>query len=49
MAERRAPLRDGDGVSPAMDRRRIKTAGNSVVPQIPELIGNAILASEASA
>jgi site-specific DNA-cytosine methylase len=26
-----------------MDRRRIKALGNAVVPQIPELIGRAIL------
>ena len=41
------PLRAGDGVSLAMDRRRIKASGNAVVPQIPELIGRAILAAEA--
>jgi len=47
MAERGAPLRDGDGVPLALDRRRIKACGNAVVPQIPELIGRAILAAEA--
>ena len=40
------PLRTGDGVSLAMDRRRIKACGNAVVPQIPELIGRAILEAE---
>jgi len=43
MAERRAPLRNSDGVRPGVDRSRIKACGNSVVPQIPELIGRAIL------
>jgi len=43
MAERRATLRDGDGVSLKLERDRIKAAGNAVVPQIPELIGKAIL------
>jgi len=46
MAERGAPVRNGDGVSCAVDRRRIKSLGNAVVPQIPELIGRAILAAE---
>jgi DNA (cytosine-5)-methyltransferase 1 len=48
MAERGAPVRNGDGVSCAVDRRRIKSAGNAVVPQIPELIGRAILQAEAT-
>jgi DNA (cytosine-5)-methyltransferase 1 len=48
MAERGAPVRNGDGVSCAVDRRRIKSAGNAVVPQIPELIGRAILQAEAA-
>ena len=43
MAERVVPVRDGNGVSVGMERSRIKTCGNSVVPQIPELIGRAIL------
>lgn len=38
-------LRGRDGVSVAMERNRIGSVGNAVVPQIPELIGNAILAS----
>ena len=46
MAERRVPLRNGDGVSLALDRARLKSAGNAVVPQIPELIGHAILKAE---
>jgi DNA (cytosine-5)-methyltransferase 1 len=45
VAERSAPLRDGNGVSVGMDKRRLKAIGNAVVPQIPELIGNAILQS----
>jgi DNA (cytosine-5)-methyltransferase 1 len=36
------PLRGFDGVSVAMERRRLKAIGNAVVPQIPELIGRAI-------
>jgi len=40
------PLRTGDGLPVALDRLRIKAAGNAVVPQIPELIGRAILAAE---
>ena len=47
MAERGAPLRDGDGVSLKLDRDRIKGCGNAVVPQIPELIGRAIMQAEA--
>jgi len=46
MAERSAPLRNSDGLRPGVDRSRIKACGNSVVPQIPELIGRAILAAE---
>ena len=38
-------LRNGDGVSLALERLRLKALGNAVVPQIPELIGNAILES----
>jgi DNA (cytosine-5)-methyltransferase 1 len=45
MAERSAPIRDGDGLRPSVDRRRVKSLGNAVVPQIPELIGRAILAA----
>jgi hypothetical protein len=29
-----------------MERRRLRLAGNSVIPQIPEAIGRAILAYE---
>ena len=47
VAERSAPIRNGDGVSLKMDRDRLKSAGNAVIPQIPELIGRAILAAEA--
>jgi len=43
------PLRDSDGVSIAMDRRRIAALGNAVVPQIPEMIGYAILEAEKNA
>lgn len=49
VAERDAPLRDGDGVSLAVERSRLKALGNAVVPQIPELIGRAILQAEAAA
>ena len=37
------PLRSGDGLSVAMERRRLHGTGNAVVPQIPEIIGRAIL------
>jgi DNA (cytosine-5)-methyltransferase 1 len=37
-----------DGLSPYVDRAAIKALGNAVVPQIPELIGRAILAAEAA-
>lgn len=40
-------VRSGDGLSVGMERRRLYAAGNAVVPQIPELIGRAILAAEA--
>ena len=46
VAERGAPLRKSDGVSLKMDRDRLKSAGNAVVPQIPELIGRAIMQAE---
>jgi DNA (cytosine-5)-methyltransferase 1 len=39
-------LRPGDGVSVGMERRKLRTTGNAVVPQIPELIGRAILKAE---
>jgi hypothetical protein len=41
-------LRGSDGVSVAMERRRIGPLGNAVIPQFPELIGNAILAARAA-
>lgn len=41
-------LRNGDGLSVTMERRRLHGCGNSVVPQIPELIGRAIIAAEAA-
>jgi DNA (cytosine-5)-methyltransferase 1 len=46
MVERGAPLRNRDGLRPSMDRLRIKALGNAVVPQIPELIGRAIMQAE---
>ena len=45
VAERSAPVRNGDGLPLHVDRSRIKALGNAVVPQIPELIGRAILAA----
>ncbi len=39
-------LRIGDGVSVASHRRRMRGTGNAVVPQIPELIGKAIMQAE---
>jgi Site-specific DNA methylase len=36
-------LRGSDGISVAMDRRRIKALGNAIVPQIPEVIGREIM------
>jgi DNA (cytosine-5)-methyltransferase 1 len=42
-------LRGVDGVSVAMERRRVGPIGNAVVPQIPEAIGHAILASRRAA
>ena len=49
VAERSAPLRDSDGVSLKLERDRLKALGNAVVPQIPELIGRAILEAEREA
>jgi DNA (cytosine-5)-methyltransferase 1 len=40
-------LRGSDGFSIAMERARLHALGNSIVPQIPEVIGRAILAREA--
>jgi DNA (cytosine-5)-methyltransferase 1 len=39
-------LRGGDGLSVAMERRRLHALGNAVVPQIPEMIGRAIMETE---
>lgn len=36
-------LRGRDGLSVAMERRRVKPLGNAVIPQIPQAIGQAIL------
>ena len=36
-------LRTGDGVSLQLERHRLKSLGNAVVPDKPEMIGNAIL------
>lgn len=43
-----AALRGGDGLSVAMERRRVHGLGNAVVPQIAEIIGRAILQAEAA-
>jgi DNA (cytosine-5)-methyltransferase 1 len=40
------PLRSGDGISVAMERRRLKATGNAVVPAIAECIGRAIMQAE---
>lgn len=45
LVEREQFLRTGDGLSIGMERRRLHGLGNAVVPQIPELIGRAILQS----
>lgn len=39
-------IRPGDGLSVGMERERISQYGNAVVPQIPEMIGRAILEAE---
>lgn len=49
MAGDSALLRDGDGISLLVERLRVKACGNAVDPQIPELIGRAILAAEIEA
>ena len=44
------PVRGADdGVPAGLDAARLKALGNAVVPQIPELIGRAILAAEMEA
>jgi len=40
---RSCPVRGGNGVSVGMDRNRVRGLGNAVVPQIPEIIGRAIM------
>jgi DNA (cytosine-5)-methyltransferase 1 len=47
LASGSAPLRSRNGVSLGVERRRVKALGNAVVPQIPELIGRAILEARA--
>lgn len=42
-------IRTGDGVPLMVERARLKALGNAVVPQIPELIGKAILESRTAA
>lgn len=39
-------LRGSDGVSVTMERRRLHMCGNAVIPQIPEMIGRAILQAQ---
>ena len=46
LVRRFSGLRVGDGLSVGMERRRLHGCGNAVVPQIPEMIGNAILEME---
>lgn len=41
-----ADLRHGDGISVVLERRKLSCTGNAVVPQIPELIGKAIMQAE---
>ena len=41
-----ARIREDYGLSVTMERRRLHALGNAVVPQIPELIGRAILQAE---
>lgn len=41
-------LRSGDGLSVAMERRRLHGLGNAVVPQIPEMLARAILSGMAA-
>jgi DNA (cytosine-5)-methyltransferase 1 len=39
------PMGMADGISAGMDRNRLRALGNAVVPQIPEIIGRAIIAA----
>lgn len=39
-------VRISNGVSRGLDGHRLKALGNTVIPQIPEIIGNAILKAE---
>jgi len=48
MVGRERLLRNGDGLSVGMERRRLHACGNAVIPQKIEAIGNAILDSLAS-
>jgi DNA (cytosine-5)-methyltransferase 1 len=41
-------IRNDHGISVQMERNRLHQVGNSVVPQIPEMIGNAILAADST-
>jgi len=43
MVRNRIPVRSLDGLTVAMERRRIKQCGNSVVPQVVEYIGHRIV------
>lgn len=43
----RAAVRTSDGLSNRVDRRGVKALGNAVLPQIPEAIGRALLATAA--
>lgn len=43
------PLRDSHGLTVAMERRRVSMCGNSVVPQVVEVIGRAIMEADGRA
>jgi DNA (cytosine-5)-methyltransferase 1 len=45
LVARQRVLRDRDGLSVAMERRRLHAVGNAVVPYITEVIGRAIMRS----
>tara|TARA_R110000737_G_scaffold340221_1_gene362875 strand:+ start:8226 stop:9005 length:780 start_codon:yes stop_codon:yes gene_type:complete len=49
LASNSAFIRDGNGLPVKMERDRLKGLGNAVVPQIPQLIGQAILDAEKAA